>query len=452
MKILNQLSNTKFENYVLPGVTKPVKTEKLVQDLLFFILVIAFPTSFFAFLPQSLFYDIRLIYWLLGMFYGLFYFKYLKKINNIPGGSLLIILVLFVIFRFVYSIVFNNIETTEVITIFRTNFHYPITALGFLLYAASMSNNRINRFLYWLYKTSLVLSILYIVSVLTGINFYAVVTKEESIEFLTLGQNLAAMPAFINFLLVIGLILAFMSNKKQYHFWWIVPLVIAILSIIRSLIISYLIILLLFFIIVFLYFKEIKLTRIFTFSILLALLTLSTSILFSAHIQKFAEKFGFNQEQQVSVSNYLEEGTFAFRIRLIEEAYEQTKRQGNLLMGNGYIRESEKGTYSFVLGTDTFIAPVIYTEGFIGMFLRILPILFFFILGINNMKKSGSMFRIIWLIIVIMIFPSFINPVQTDIFVRYTNTMFIFYLFMLYIYNQQKANKQNSYINTQHNG
>jgi len=211
--------------------------------------------------------------------------------------------------------------------------------------------------------------------------------------------------------------------------------------------IGFLLVLFFFLIFGYLYFKEIKFGRFVKVGVFFLFVAVISSFIFSSNVNALISKF-----ERHKTSNYTEVGTYALRLRLIEEAYTRTKANGNLFLGNGYIREASKGKYDFVVGGDTFIAPVLYTEGFLGLFIRLLPVLFFLWFGIKNIKKQNSPYQYISLIMVIIIIPAIIGGVQTDIFTRYTKGLFIFYLFMLYIYNQQKANKQNLNINNQQNG
>lgn len=71
-----------------------------------------------------------------------------------------------------------------------------------------------------------------------------------------------------------------------------------------------------------------------------------------------------------------EEGTYAFRERLIDKAVNTLERHQCLWTGLGYIRDAPKGEYSFVLGTDTYVAPILWCEGVIGIVLRSLPCFF----------------------------------------------------------------------------
>jgi hypothetical protein len=97
-------------SHLIPGYRNPSLKRKFFPDLIYFLFLVAFPSSFFAFVPTDLFYDIRLVYWIIGMLYGILYIKYLKKIGRLVGGKLLILLVVFLIFRFFFLNHFLSLE------------------------------------------------------------------------------------------------------------------------------------------------------------------------------------------------------------------------------------------------------------------------------------------------------------------------------------------------------
>ena len=108
------------------------------------------------------------------------------------------------------------------------------------------------------------------------------------------------------------------------------------------------------------------------------------------------------------------------------------------MFGNGYIRESQKGEYDFVLGGDTLIAPVLFTEGLFGILIRCLPILYFLYFGFKNLKNKNRGIAIFSILILTLIVPEFFNAVQTTLFVNYHHVLFIIYLLMIILYNDEK--------------
>ncbi len=132
---------------------------------------------------------------------------------------------------------------------------------------------------------------------------------------------------------------------------------------------------------------------------------------------------------------------------MIADAYTRIEKNDNLIMGNGYIREARKGEYDYVVGGDTLIAPVLFTEGFTGIVLRVLPIalltLFFFKLLFLKEKK----YKLFAVVAISLILAEMANAVQTKYFVYYTRDTFILFILAMIIYNEKKSNKQKAITN-----
>lgn len=416
--------------YQIPGLHKIAFKRKLGLDLLFFILAIALPTSFFNFLPNEIFIDIRLLYLLIGLIYITFNFKNYKKLLKIKGIKLLLIVIIFLIFRFVHSIVINDIPLIEVLTIFRTNFSYPIIIFGFLLYAVNMDNMRLYRFFYWLFIVTLISGIVYVISNLSGINFYANVYKDYRVFNNTvIMQNMASIPKYSKFLFVFSLFasIALIGYKKYYYVF--IPFIVTIISIVRSELIVYL--LSIFFILFFIRITRFKLriSKIVKFSII-GIVSLSiTLLIFSSHFYRLIDKFQLNETMEINSENYLEEGTYKVRLDLIEDAKKEIKNDP--ILGTGYRREVRKGEYSYVVGGDTLIAPILYTEGYLGLIIRILPILFFIKFGIKNLRSKSKFSAFMAVVILTVIGGELLNLVQTRLFAFYNEFLMILYMLMM---------------------
>ena len=143
-----------FRNSFFPGVIKFNSNAKIAQDLIFFFVLTALPTSFYSFIDQEYFFDYKLAFFLTGIFYFIFNIGSLKIFFKIPLSRYYIFICLFVFFKILHSFFENGITLLEITKVFRTNFHYPITTLGFLLYVIKMSKVRINRFFYWLISSN----------------------------------------------------------------------------------------------------------------------------------------------------------------------------------------------------------------------------------------------------------------------------------------------------------
>lgn len=109
-------------------------------------------------------------------------------------------------------------------------------------------------------------------------------------------------------------------------------------------------------------------------------------------------------------------GTFAFREQLIADAIYAIRH--NPLFGLGYIRDVAKGEYSMVMGGDTYIAPILWCEGWVGIILRTLP---FVVLGWESLSNMLKKKRNYWLdtIVIASIVASSVNYVQTKALTNY---------------------------------
>lgn len=109
-------------------------------------------------------------------------------------------------------------------------------------------------------------------------------------------------------------------------------------------------------------------------------------------------------------------GTFAFRERLIEDALYAIRHDS--MFGLGYVRDVDKGEYSMVMGGDTYIAPILYCEGWIGLIFRTIP---FLILGMSSLKRTLNDSRINWVdwIVLACLIASGVNYIQTKALTNY---------------------------------
>jgi len=438
MEQMNKNLNS-YTSIDLPGLKKISFKSKFLQDFIFFLAVVALPSSFFALIPPAIFFDLKVDFLLVGLVYIAFNFKYIKKVSKLPAGKILILLNVYLVFQVAYSLFVQEIPFTEVAAIFRANFFYPITALGFLLYVASMNNRRIYRFMYWLLLATFIQGSLYIFSNLTGINVFATGLREYSFKGTEILQNMFAIPHYNEVLFTFAFLAALSMKGFNRHWLWFVPLVVTIISIVRSQMIVYLLVVLLIFILAKVSKVKVNVSKLFNISLLSGIFLIIVLLLFPAHIGRVIHKFGFDKQEELTRTQYLEQGTYKLRLNLIEDAYTRTKSHDNLLLGMGYIREAKKGEYDFVVGGDTLIAPVLYTEGLLGLTIRILPIfilLFYFIRILKSTKNRR--YRLFAIIAISLILPEIPNVVQTRYFVYYNREMFILFILAIIIYNDKK--------------
>lgn len=430
----------------LPGMDPVSQKRKFFgQDMIFFILFAALPSSFFALVPQTVFYkpgayDLNFLFFISGLVYFFIFFKHLPKIWKMPSGKFFLILCVYLLFQIFYSFFYQEIPIREIITVFRKNFFWPLPTLGFLLYIASMSSYRIERFMRWLMLVTFAMGLLYIFSNLTGIDVWGAHVKDAPIfEGVVLMQNTFAIPKYLHILFVFALISSLVDPKFKNYWMWVTALLVTILSFVRNQMAVYV----LYMLTAYLLTKVGKITTNISKTLKqLTLLFIAAILLvtvFPKHLDRLLYKFGFYDTQLGKIAytvDRVKTGTYDFRTKLIENAYERTK--DNTVFGNGYIREATPGDYDFVLGSDTMIPPVLFTEGILGMILRWLPLLALLQLGIKYLIKQDNAFKLFWLAIVTLIAPQFINIVQTTIFTEYNRWYFIFAILLLFKYRMEK--------------
>lgn len=158
----------------------------------------------------------------------------------------------------------------------------------------------------------------------------------------------------------------------------------------------------------------------------------------------FPLSFNFWNNLIHSTRNQLEtsSGTYAVRQALIDKALLTIRNADSYWDGIGYIRDVKKGDYSFVLGGDTFIAPILWCEGILGLILRCLPPIYLLFKSIiNYWKYPNSKIGMLSLVILVTILSQVPNYVQTTIFTKYTETIALLYIMYIYILKIKKDNK-----------
>ena len=426
-----------LRHVVFPGIFKFKFKGKKIQDLIFFLVLTGVPTSFYGFVSKDFLLDYRLLFVLFGLVYLIANLGKLRGFLKVPLSKYFILICVFTLFRFFHSIIDLNISFLEVTKIYRTNFHYPITTLGLLLYVCNMSKERIYRFFYWLITLQIVLSGAYFFNVISGLNIYTVVTKGDSENYNLLGQNLAAIPKYLNLVLVLGVYSLFSSrieNKRVYSMV-LFPLILVVIIIVRNQLIVFLISISLIYI---LSLKRLNFSQ--NFKTVLVLITVIPifGLIFSKNVTALLDKFESSGE--IASQEFLSEGTYFFRLNLIEEAYESIVENDVLLIGNGYQRESSVGTYDYVLGGDTLLASILYTEGIIGLLLRLSLLILLLIYGLKNFRNKEKVLGSV--LIISIIIPELLNIVQTKLLAHYSTTIFI--IFVLFIYERKvKLNSKN---------
>jgi hypothetical protein len=407
------------------------------RDFCFFSLLVALPSGIFALVPPELLYrpglyDVNLLFLLAGLFYGIAYGKYLPVLWKLPTGKLYLLLCAFLLFKLVQSYFWQDIPFREIVTVFRRNLGWPLGTLGFLLYTASLSAVRIERLLNWIFIVTFLLSVLYVFSNLFSLDLFIARVKDAvRFEGAVLMQNTYAIPRYLDVMFVFFLVGSVVESRTRLAWVWGVALLLPMLSFIRSLTLVF-----------FLHFVVAQLSvffggisanpsRLIRNVSGLVIIGLLLVLLFPLHLAQFAEKIGYRSE--IRSDEYrlrqLDTYTLDFRIYLIESSWRRTEDERWL--GKGYVRESRPGSYDFVLGGDTLIAPVLYTEGVIGLILRLLPLLVALLLGFRLAFARHSSHKVYGVIIVSLLIPQAVNIVQTVAFTEYNRIYFAIALLFL---------------------
>lgn len=316
-----------------------------------------------------------------------------------------------------------------------TNFRYSFSNIFIFFlaipYIFSLPREKLVRIINILILLTVVESILYIGHTIGILHFYT--GNAGIMENTKLIRSYMGFPPLIIPAYGVSLISFFITRQKKHLIYSILFIMTIFLSYTRSVLASVILISLI--LIFFLSIKKlINIGSIIKSFIILSIFTVCIYFIFPSSMNFWIEKI----DSTINSELKNEEGTYAVREKLIDEALYQN-RNNTELIGLGYKRDSDKGEYSLVQGTDTYIAPVIFCEGFIGLFLRIsiiLSVLF------TNLKKG---FRLktrenicINMLIISLILIEIPNYIQTTLFSIYSQIpLFIIILTQLY----QKKNE-----------
>lgn len=149
---------------------------------------------------------------------------------------------------------------------------------------------------------------------------------------------------------------------------------------------------------------------------------------------KLSETFGTELKEKV--------GTYNFRERLIEDANKAIR--GKELMGLGYVRDTEKGEYSMVQGGDTYIAPIIYCEGYIGLLLRILPYFYLSLLSLSRVIRKKGVDAVDFAILALVV-SSIAGYVQTKTIACYPLSLMVLMLLKQIQFYNDRGNTPDDY-------
>ena len=420
----------------LPGTFKPSKSGRFKSDLLFFVVALALPSSFFALIDFQLIFvaglfDYRLLFILVTIPYLIKYAPNLLHIARLPAGKMLIAICVYILLVMITSKL-RGISTREIITIMRINFTFPVICMGLLAYAVTMDLPRLFRFFRWIFYAMFFQAILYIISNLLGVEIFSAKGKDPiEYEGQTLYQNTFAIPHLNATIFCIAYLSTLVKTDKILTVAWAVAITVIVLAFVRNQIAVYAMYFLIVTTLGTIYINKIKFSKALSSVLFLAFLSLMVIILFPSHIDRLIGKFGGTLGDSSAEFEEIDTGTFDLRTDAIKFFYFYLLNKGTIFFGEGYKREDQAriGEYSFVMGADTLIPPFMITEGMLGLILRILPLLVLLYVNLRGLRSKRNRTHHLYCILAIsLIIPELINIVQTQIFAFYHRTVFVLFL------------------------
>ena len=397
-----------------------------MQDFVFFLIVVALPSSFFGLVSSDFFYsrglmDLTLISWLAVLPYLLAYRKAMPLVKSTPGGKTLVLVILFISLRFLATVLFGG-SVASAFTVFRT-FFTPISALAIVLYLVWLPTYRIVRFVNWIIVATTIQGFLFIIYYATGFNVFAgSVYYSQAFGNGVVQRYFSASPVFNEMAFSFSLLELLSSRNWKYGMSLLTCSVSAFLIATRSVIIVYAVIVV---VTVLLYSRSHIGRSVNVFGLTAAGISLAFVVVLN--LFPYQGEFLWHRfAKEGSVTQLSEATNYQFRLALVGQSLSAIS--GNdIFFGKGYHRDAQTGQYDYVLGGDTNIPGILYTEGVVGLFLRLLP---FLAVGFYSLRRyrldKGADAAII---VLALLAAEFLNVVQTDLFRNYT---YLFpYLFMI---------------------
>lgn len=333
-----------------------------------------------------------------------------------PYSILTAITVLYVIYKFMTSCM--GLGFIESFTNFRYNFLGIIPFFMAVIYIHTLSEERIFTIIRLIIILTVIEAILFIAHVIGILNIYNGLVAVMSESNIKITRIYMGYPPMLITVYAISVILYAISHKRIFFYIGALLMLTVFVSYTRSFLGEILIVTFLLFL--FAAFKFIiKITS--TFKLLMA----GLAILAFMYVL-LPSSFSFWESRFYTTSREMkdEQGTYAFRKLLIESAHYQASQENKELEGLGYRRDSRKGAYSFVQGGDTFIPPVIYCEGLIGILLRVSIVAAVLINGFCLFFKNKSKDAIaIACVIIAILMAQCVNYMQTNVFTQYINIL-----------------------------
>lgn len=403
------------------------------SDIVFFLVIVAIPTSLFALVSEQAFYipgvsDLSMVSWLIALPYFFLYRKNLRSVIRLPAGAFLVIVIVYIAFSFL-STIYGETPWQEAFTVFRYYFS-PIACLGLLLYVLEMDANRIDRFLKWVVVAMTIQGFFFVFRYLTGLSVFSTsVHLDENAQGATLERFFLAFPMFNQIVFLFSIINVIVRRRLI----WLTPLFLSSFSVLlvstRSVVFVYVLMMVVVMLYVFRKRGVAFLPTFLGFSIFVAIGLLIYRLLFPAYFSFLNERFG----EALSSGDVRQAGTYEYRLALILVAVSENVDNGTAFFGAGYKRldlPAIDSDFELAMSGDTNVAPVLYTEGIVGLVIRVLPLI---ILLLRNVKDvfgaTDERVALLSLCSLALIVPEIPNFIQTTAFRYYTGIVFFVFLF-----------------------
>jgi len=411
-------------------------------DYYFLFCLMVLPSSFLALVDQNIFYvpgrfDLKLLVAAAHVPFVPYLFRYLsgRRISWVVVALLAVSV--FVLFQAVRSS-YLGIPLSEIVVVVRHNLMYPILAVLLLSYLASRPMSVVYTLFRWIVMLTLVQALIYIASNFFEVQIFQAAVKDPLVhQGGIVFQNAFALPAFLLPVFLLGWISGMFGSAVFYRVLSTTCLIVVAIAIIRSMLVVFLMAMALAAALVIAKRGWASVGRVGTSWILAGVGAGLVLVAFPSHVASFADKIGLGgsdlQVRNLNTYNY------EFRLRLIEDAFDNIERNDNVLLGNGYARAAYAGEYDYVLGGDTLVAPVLHTEGVAGLALRLGVVVLIVLASVRRLSSSGDGRLVVYPILALsFILPEFINIVQTEMFTHYERGVF-FVLAAELVYERLRA-------------
>lgn len=300
----------------------------------------------------------------------------------------------------------------EGVTIFRKSYVYIISFALIMRYIINLDNERIYLLGKLIFKSTVIVTLLYFAQC-AGLPIFVEEIGVQSSQGIQVSRNIIGFPPVLP--VILGLVFGCMifTYERNYIILVVMLLLACMISYTRNFMFSGAAVMML---VILLFTIKYGLSR--NYRLLLFILC---GWLLIYEVAPTSLEF-WNNHIRATIGSELEKGvgTYAFREHLIEKSILRITLAGEEWTGVGYIRDSAKGEYSLVLGSDTFIAPVLWCEGFLGLILRCVPLVILLVqTSYIYLRNKEQMVVLLSMVIIGSILSQIPLYVQTSIFMNY---------------------------------